>query len=463
MSAGQTTSLRRPEPGDLFVVDDNPHNIGVLTGLLRTAGYQVRVATSGRRALTAIRQRPPELVLLDINMPELDGLAVCRELKAEAALASIPVIFLSALDDVADKVSAFAAGGVDYITKPFQAEEVLARVGTQLRMARLQRALEDKNRQLEQRNAELEAARHQAEAIFTALAEVLPGTDLDGRYQLAEKIGDGGFGAVFRATVRATGAEVAIKVLRPPIGVDARAYRARFEVEVEVMRRFEHPNIVRVLDAGLTSKGIAYLVMELLRGQNLAALIAQWGRLPFARCIELFTPACELLAEAHAHGILHRDIKPANLFVHVEDGVEGIKVVDFGIARIDQPGNETTVGRLVGTPVYMSPERMLGQAYDGRSDVYAVGVSLYEALTGRLPYDLPEDLAGMVLACVSQPVRPLRPLAPDLPAGLEQLVLSTLAKRPELRPTMRELAAALPRSVDVEVAPDWARTLEGPL
>src|SRR5689334_1866054 len=141
--------------GNLFVVDDTPANLSLLASLLRDAGHVVRVANSGRRALTAIAAAPPELVLLDINMPDLSGLEGCSALKEDPATREIPVLFPSALAGVREKLQAFGVGGLDYVTKPFQAEEVLARVETQLRLSRLRRALADKNRELERANEEL--------------------------------------------------------------------------------------------------------------------------------------------------------------------------------------------------------------------------------------------------------------------------------------------------------------------
>ena len=152
--------------GELFIVDDNANNLSLLSGILRDDGYGVRMAGSGRRALEAVRHRPPELILLDINMPDMNGYAVCEELKRDPATERVPIIFLSALDDVGDKVNAFRLGGVDYITKPFQADEVLARVASQLSLARLRAALEERNRELAGKNAELQAAQRAAEHYY---------------------------------------------------------------------------------------------------------------------------------------------------------------------------------------------------------------------------------------------------------------------------------------------------------
>lgn len=141
--------------GDIFIVDDNPNNLNLLAGILRDHGYGVRMANSGRRAVSTVRSHPPELVMLDIRMPEMDGYEVCEALKADPATSSIPIVFISALDDPFDKVRAFKSGGCDYVTKPFQEQEVVARVENQLRISRLQRELERRNAELARKNQEL--------------------------------------------------------------------------------------------------------------------------------------------------------------------------------------------------------------------------------------------------------------------------------------------------------------------
>jgi formate hydrogenlyase transcriptional activator len=144
--------------GTIFIIDDNPDNLSLLAGILRERGYQIRMATTGRWALEAIRKSPPNLIMLDISMPGMDGYEVCQELKADPATSDIPVIFISALDDVLDKVKAFRMGGVDYVTKPFQPQEVLARIESQLKIWALQRELEKQNAELQKRNDDLTAA-----------------------------------------------------------------------------------------------------------------------------------------------------------------------------------------------------------------------------------------------------------------------------------------------------------------
>ena len=151
--------------GDILIVDDNPVNLDLLSGMLLDRGYRVRVATNGRRAISAARSAVPDLVMLDINMPEMDGYEVCRQLKGDETTVGVPIIFISALDNAIDKVKAFQTGGADYVTKPFQFEEVLARIEIQLKISRLQREMERKNEELRQSNLQLERANRMLRAL----------------------------------------------------------------------------------------------------------------------------------------------------------------------------------------------------------------------------------------------------------------------------------------------------------
>ncbi len=142
-------------PPDVLIVDDSPSNLEVLSRMLRERGYRFRVANGGRRAIASAQAQPPDIVMLDITMPEMDGYEVCELLKKDPRTGEVPVIFISALDDALDKVRAFRVGGADYVSKPFQVEEVLARIDHQLRIARLQEDLARQNRELAAKNERL--------------------------------------------------------------------------------------------------------------------------------------------------------------------------------------------------------------------------------------------------------------------------------------------------------------------
>ncbi len=163
------------QPETILLVDDSPANLRLLSQILAERGYRVRAATSGPRALASVEMEEPDLVLLDIRMPEMDGYEVCHLLKADPATEDIPVLFISALGDIEDKVQAFSAGGVDYITKPFQVEEVVARVQTHLSLRRLRRDLEEANQRMEQ---ELALAAQVQASFLPATLPQLPGWQL---------------------------------------------------------------------------------------------------------------------------------------------------------------------------------------------------------------------------------------------------------------------------------------------
>jgi ligand-binding sensor domain-containing protein len=296
-------------------------------------------------------------------------------------------------------------------------------------------------------NEKLALSQVQADRIFSALAEALPGTVLDGKYKLEEKIGAGGFGAVFRATHLSLRRAVAVKVFRPSEGNDSPDAIERFRREGESASRLSHPNAVHVHDAGVSSDGIAYMVMEMLVGRSLADEIKSKGKLGVERAWQILEPVADALGEAHAIGLLHRDIKPANIFLHEGGGGEGevVKVVDFGLAKLvgeDSGEHLTGTGRIMGTPVYMAPERLGSSQSLPESDVYSLGVVVYEMLAGVPPFhDSRANLVSLLMAHLNEGPPALRVVAPEISEAVERVVMSALSSAPEMRPTMSELAA----------------------
>jgi CheY-like chemotaxis protein len=442
MMANEATTVST-EAGDILIVDDTPANLDVLCGMLRDRGYRVRVAISGQRALTAVRAEIPDLIMLDINMPQMNGYDVCRELKRDEATQQLPVIFISALDEVVDKVKAFEAGGADYVTKPFEFGEVLARIENQLKIARLQRQLQARNAELLRMNEELMRSQQREAQIFTKLSDVLPGTVLDHKYRVESKIGSGGFGTVFRATQLNLDRPVAVKIFQSLAGSAHAEELERFKREGISACRVNHPNAVAIIDSGVSSSGIAYLVTELLEGQTLGDELSQKMRLPVARVAEILIPVCQVLAAAHAMGVVHRDIKPDNIFLQRGRDGEIVKVLDFGIAKLIGGSVSTTAQtskhEVIGTPIYMAPERLRNDPHDGRADVYSVGVMAYEMLAGEFPYgDRVTSVASLAMMQVSMAPDPLRAHAPSVPPAVEELILATLNKDAAARPTISE-------------------------
>jgi hypothetical protein len=314
--------------------------------------------------------------------------------------------------------------------------------------------LEVNNVELLRLNEELAVSNHRADRIFTALAEALPGKVLDGKYQLRDRIGAGGFGVVFSATHLVMRRPVAVKVFRPTPGNDSAQALERFRREAISACLVQHPNAVAVYDSGISAEQIPYLAMELLEGESLATLLAREKKLELGRCLSLAVPVCDALQVAHDQGIVHRDVKPENVFLHRGTSGEVVKVVDFGIAALLNPADASTVANkltatnvIVGTPAYVAPERVIGEDYDGRADVYSVGVMIYEMLTGHLPIEYRAGALGLAVFIrqATEVARPLSDWLPEVPDEVEALVMRVLARDPSLRPTAGELASELRR------------------
>jgi serine/threonine protein kinase len=314
-----------------------------------------------------------------------------------------------------------------------------------------------KNQMLaESRAANIRTARR-TDQIFSALSEALPGHVLDDKYRIAEKIGSGGFGTVYRGEHILLHHPVAIKVFRPTMGQQGAESLERFRLEGISACRVNHPNAVTVLDFDLSAGSLAYLVMELLEGHSLAHELRTEGKIPPARAAEIACAVCDALAQAHAAGIVHRDIKPSNVFLHGTNGDQIVKVIDFGIAKLtdaaEVQGAEATTlsGMFLGTPAYMAPERVFDLPYDGRADVYSVGVMIYEMVSGRLPFERSGGghLSLMRMHAVeSAPL--LASVAHDTHPKLDVAVMRAMSKDPEQRPTASELGGML-RDVLLEI------------
>ena len=259
------------------------------------------------------------------------------------------------------------------------------------------------------------------------------GAVVDNKYRVDAVIGQGGMGAVFRAWDLRLERPVAIKVVRADLLSDPDS-RARFRRESQIVARLQHPAIVTVFDYGTLRDGAAYLVMEFVPGEDLRRLIKREGRLTAARTALLLDGICAGVECAHKSGIFHRDLKPENILLP-ESGT-GPKVLDFGVAKrsaasvTTDGGTLTTGGTIVGTPAYMSPEQLRGEAVDARTDVFSLGVMTYEMLLARLPYGGGSFIdIGMRQAAGETQVE-----TGDLPAALAALIRSAIAYDRRKRP-----------------------------
>lgn len=261
------------------------------------------------------------------------------------------------------------------------------------------------------------------------------GTTLAGRYRIDGCVGMGAMGAVYSAVQEGLGRRVALKVLKRDLSWGGDTV-ARFRREAHATSALMHPNTVRVFDFGATPEGLLYLVMELLEGELATARLFRTGALEVDEAVSIAQQVLRSVSEAHAKKIIHRDLKPDNIFLSRVEGqtTATVKVLDFGIAKavegdraIDQ--FETLDGSVFGTPRYMSPEQAQGKALDARSDLYAVGIMLFEFITGTAPF-VDDDAVIVMAKHIREAILPLRKAAPDrpIPASLEAVVTRALEK-----------------------------------
>src|SRR5215475_3844784 len=287
-------------------------------------------------------------------------------------------------------------------------------------------------------------AKSPAAVLPLSASGALTGMTLDQKYYLESKLGFGCMRPAYRAGRLLIGVRVAVKVLHPDQMADPQAVE-RFRREARTAARLKHPNVVTVYDFGISREGLNYQVMELAEGESLRSLVERHGRLAETAAAEIILQVCAALDEAHRQGIVHRDIKPENILVQTIPGGLQVKLLDFGVAALRdvKAGRLTRTGAAVGTPHYMSPEQCLGEELDGRSDIYSLGVVLFEMLTGVVPFDSPTTTA-IVVKHVNDPPPPPRTLNPKISRAVESVALRALEKRRDARPqTAGEMATEL--------------------
>ncbi len=299
-------------------------------------------------------------------------------------------------------------------------------------------------------------------------SDPLIGATMAGRFHIVGRVGTGGMGTVYRAEQVGLARQVALKVLKQEASYD-RETVARFQREAKAMSMLLHANTVRVFDFGEDPSGHLYLAMELLEGELLTARSEREGTLDVRHAIEIVQQILRSLSEAHSKGLIHRDLKPDNIYLARIEGHTGpvVKVLDFGIAKVFRDDGkpmdqlETQAGTVFGTPRYMSPEQAQGKPLDQRSDLYSVGVLLYQLLVGHPPF-IDDDAVVVMAKHIREQPQPPRKAAPErpIPGSLERVVLRALAKDPSTRPASadeleRELTACLP---DVEAERQLAQS-----
>jgi serine/threonine protein kinase/FixJ family two-component response regulator len=493
----------------VLVVEDDIRILQLLERTLVSWGLEVVTAPNGRDGLEIAMRAAIDLILTDIEMPQMDGLTLLENLKSRPATRNIPVIVVSSVDDMDHVTRCIQLGAEDHIPKPFSHQLLSARVRASLERKRLHDAETDALRRITALIEAAEAVERDAytqdslsavtsrqdglgrlarvfDHMVTTLKSkeerlrrrllrlrnevsdsqlaaqpgrpasegaVTPGEVIGARFEIVGRLGEGGMGTVYQAFDRELGEVIALKMVRRELLESDPQVLDRLKSEIRLARKLSHPNIVRAHDLG-EWHGRYYITMEKVQGITVAELLDRRGRLTLESTIAIGTQLCDALAVAHANEIVHRDIKPANLLI---DEAGTLKVMDFGIARHlrSVTGVQTGGGYLIGTPLYMAPELLVGGKPDARTDLFSVGVVLYECLTGRLPFDgdSPMELFARIM---DEEMTRLGGLVPDLPASMIALVEQQLRFDAQARiQSARELGRRL-SEVDYSMAAEPA-------
>ena len=416
--------LLQGETRVVLVADDNRERAERIRLQLQRVGYEVAASSDGLGAFSTLQTTPIDAVLANISLPQVSGLELLRMSRQHKTLASIPIILFAEQASSEDIAEAFQFGADDFILAPLDFAVLRARLAARMR---------DRT---SQKDAELAPE-----------PMLLAGSVLAGRYRLDERIGDGSFGAVYRATHIDLRRQVAIKVLQTKHLPEKEAL-LRFRLEGIAACRLPHPNIVGIHDYGITPEGLAFLVMEYLDGKPLSRHLDQKAHTP-ERCIEVALPIADAIAFAHQNQVIHRDVKPENIYLHNSQFGEVPKLIDFGLVKLGNSAEDTGTaittmrGHVLGTVSYMAPERFREKAYTGLVDVYGLGITMYEILTGRPPFASRRSPIEIAKAHLYDKAPPIRDRFPYVPAALEALVLSTIEKDPAKRPSALEVAQRL--------------------
>lgn len=422
--------------------------------LLVRKGFQVTEYPDGAAALEQVLRDPPDLVISDIQMPHMDGLELTRRLRERHDKRKLPVVLVSVLSEEENIVAGFEAGANDYLIKPYRTAELMAKVSVLLREGEFLRrdsepVLPDEPPGLPGQVGPAPAPPTAAPAPAVAPrpaaspGDQLPSDDTAVRgivaqpaptyffdqYVVTGEYGRGGMGTVYRATRRDDQAPVALKVLAPRLSENRTAI-ARFLREIRVLSSLESEHVVRVLDHGYDA-GRYFLVMEAVEGDALDRIVLRDGPLAEAETARIFWQVCRALQDLCDQGLVHRDVKPANV---IRRGVDGlIKLVDFGLAKYENEASTLTeTGYALGTSYYVAPEVIEGARADARSDLFALGVSMFEALTGRRPFPgvVPYQIFKRI---VSGPTPDATQFRAGLSAGLLTILDRLLVRDPQAR------------------------------
>ncbi len=397
----------------ILIVEDDLALLETLKTFLEIENFEVLTADDGDKGFQLALQEKADLIVLDINLPTINGYEVCRKIRTKGIMT--PIIMLSGEKrEELDKALGLDIGADDFLLKPFGTKEFLARINAVLRRSGL-------------KVEETGEYYTRTETLEIPSAALPRGSTFAGRYEVVEELGRGGMGKVYRVTDKKIGEEVALKLLSPSIAADKKTIE-RFRNELKFARKISQRNVCRMFDLS-EEDGTPFITMEYVSGEDLKSLLKKTGQLTIKKAIAITKQVCEGLAEAHRLGVVHRDLKPHNIMIDKEGNA---RIMDFGIARSMKMKGITEAGTVFGTPEYMSPEQVEGLDVDQRSDIYSLGVILFEMVTGEVPFKGESALSVALKHKTDIPPAP-RKINPEIPESLNRVILMCMEKDREER------------------------------
>ena len=392
----------------ILVIEDDADFRAMMCMALESDGFEVIPAENGRVGVALAIDALPSIILCDVRMPELDGHDTLSQLRTLPTTKDIPFVFLSGGADMKDVRRGMNLGADDYLVKPFTPEELIDTVHARL------------HRHSERPNAHTPSGMNATMRLPTHLTGATHAT-IAGRYELRRRIAEGGMGSVYLARDTETEQDVAVKLIpRTATSTD------RFLRECEALAAMHHPRVVPYRAHGDAGEGFHYLVMDWLQGIDLAKRLER-APLTVEEAVRLVRHTGEALAHVHRSGVVHRDVKPGNLFL-VQDDIETLTLIDFGLARGTDSAPVTQAGTLLGTPGYLAPEQVKdGFIPDARCDVFAAGCVAFECLAGASPFHGPTPMASIARLMLEDSPH-VRTVRPDVPEALDELIAAMMRR-----------------------------------
>lgn len=398
------------EPKTILCADDDPDMHALYQRFLEKRGYNVVTCESGDEVLESFDTTPSDLVILDLNMPGMNGMDTLEQLRRRLDAFNIPVIIVSGEDSEESILDGLSSGADEYIVKPFKSSELLAKVAIALK---------------------------KKQATASSDLGLALGSRFAGRYELQEKIGTGGFSLVYRAldTGDDPSSEVALKVFDlPPSRRNDRNFMSQFLREAYEHSKLDHPNIIKLTDFGQVG-GVYFMAMEFIHGHSLDQAVRQDGPMDDHTSTYIAYQMSKALQYMLDQNIVHRDIKPANIMLTNDADV---KLLDFGLAKKPNEHTLSINDEFKGTPQFVSPEYIRDDPLDIRSDIYALGGTLYYLVAGFPPMQGKSTL-DILRAHLNTPPIPLLDVVPELNPVFCDLIERMLAKSPDDRPMPEDI------------------------